>query len=111
MKDKVYFDQQSEDILKKLGEKNFIKTINYLNNILVHKHKWANAYLPIEFTGGVHTTNRGESMNSLMKRYIDSTSEMSDMIKFLEDYEKKSFLKTVVSKKVHPNSTKNTLCF
>jgi len=57
------------------------------------KTKWASAYLPMEFTGGVHTTSRGESMNSLIKRYIDSSSEMVDLIKFLNDYEHKYYLK------------------
>ena len=56
----------------------------------------------MEFTGGVYTTSRGESMNSLIKRYIDSSSEMVDLIKFLNDYEHKYYLR---EEKVKTNLT------
>ena len=83
------FEEEIKQIIELLKEKNFNKTIEYLNFQLKHKEKWAKAFLPFEFTGGIHTTSRAESMNSLIKRYIDSNSEVYDILEFLIDYERK----------------------
>ena len=45
--------------------------------------------MPSQFTGGVHTTSRIESLNSLVKKYLNSKAEISDLIKFLRDFERK----------------------
>ena len=93
------FDKQVSEILSKLEKNKLNKTISYLNGVLNLKYKWAAAYHPMEFTGGTHTTSRGESMNSLIKKYIDSTCEMTDFINFLIDFEKKYINET----KIEPN--------
>jgi len=46
----------------------------------------------LEFTGGINTTSRAESVNSLVKRYVDSNSEVNDILRFLIDYERKIIL-------------------
>jgi len=54
------------------------------------KNKWAEAFLPQSFTGGVHSTSRVESMNALVKRYVNSKNEISDFIRFLASFEQDS---------------------
>jgi len=73
-----------------LKEKDFIKSLNYLESLENIKTKWAESYLPQKFTGGVHSTSRAESINALLKRYVSSKSEITDCIRFFIDFEKKS---------------------
>jgi len=58
------------------------------------KEKWANAYKPLIFSGGAHTTSRAESTNALVKRYINKRSELSSMIELIADLDQSSAFKT-----------------
>ena len=72
-----------------LESKKFTRSCCYLERMYKVKQKWAETFLPTGFTGGVHTTSRSESMNALVKKYCNSNSEISDVIEFLEAFEKK----------------------
>jgi len=54
------------------------------------RKKLGEAFLPVKFTGGMHNTSHAESMNSLIKKYVNSKSEIYDLIVFLKDFEKTS---------------------
>jgi len=83
------FEQNFSDIKKVLEEKKFEKSLSYLNKMYQIKRKWVEAFLPDQFTGGVHTTSRVESLNALIKRYLSSKNEISDLIRFLKNFEEK----------------------
>jgi len=76
----------------------YTKSINYIKSRLEHKEKWADAYRPIMFTAGTHTTSRAESVNSSIKRYVNSRSELCALLVLIEDMEKGSaFRSSIVS--------------
>ena len=52
------------------------------------KNKWTRSYLPRVFTGGVHSISKVEAMNSLIKRYLNSKCEISDITNFLTQYKR-----------------------
>ena len=58
----------------------------------------ARSFLPWTFTGGVRTTSRVESVNNLIKRYVNSGSEVVDFIQFIIAFEKKLLMKSSKSK-------------
>jgi len=91
--------QEIEEMLKLKSQPNntYEKALKYLTEIKKEKEKWASAYRPLIFTGGVHTTSRAEAMNSLIKKYCSKTTEISALIDFIEDIEKNSSL---VKKKI-----------
>jgi len=84
------FEEVYSQIQKTLDEKKLTKSSNYLEKMHIIRKKWGEAFLPAKFTGGVHSTSRAESMNSLIKRYVNSKSEIYDLIVFLKDFEKTS---------------------
>ena len=89
------------EIKDTLESRKFAKSVNYIEKMYSIKEKWAEAFLPRRFTGGVHSTSRAESMNSLMKRYVSSKSEISDIIRFLGDFERKfAFEEIEISKEI-----------
>jgi len=90
IKDRETFEATYAEIMKDLKTRKFQKSINYLRKKYEIKHKWARRFLPWIFTGGVDTTSRAESINSLSKRFVDSTCELSDLIKFLVNFERKT---------------------
>ena len=108
---KEEFQKTYSEVQNSLEEKKFVKSINYLEKMYKIKEKWAEAFLPHYFTGGVHTTSRAESLNALIKKYLSSKNEISDMIRFLRDFENKfTFEKEDFSKegsKVENVSAKN----
>lgn len=64
------------------------KSQKYFKDILEFKTKWATSYCPVVFTAGVHTTSRAESVNRMVKRYVNQRSEVSAMIDLILDLEK-----------------------
>lgn len=90
--DQETFDKYIEDITKFLSDNKYSKSIDYLTKVLSYKEKWARSYHPLLFDGGITTTSRVESLNAAIKRYLDSRSEISDIIKFIEDSEKCEFI-------------------
>ena len=44
---------------------------------------------PPIFTAGIYTTSRAESKNTVIKKYVNSMSELCDFISFITDYDKK----------------------
>jgi len=84
------FEATYKEILDAFELKNLDKSKKYLESNSKIKHKWAASQLPWMFTGSVHTTSRIESINSLIKKFVNSSCEISDFIAFLIDFEKKS---------------------
>jgi len=62
------------------------------------RNKWARSFLLWTFTEGANTTSRAESVNSLIKRYVNSGSEVVDFIQFIIAFEKKLLMKSSKSK-------------
>ena len=67
------------------------------------KEKWAANYIPWTFIVGIRTSSRAESVNSVIKRYVNSKCEISNFIKFLIEFEKKK--KLLKRKKFIENNT------
>ena len=102
-KDQSSFFENSaviEQILKNRenikNKENEDKSLKYFQDICQYKEKWCDAFRPLIFTAGAHTTSRAESTNALIKRHLNKTSELSDFIRLIEylDQEKKSTIKT-----------------
>jgi len=55
------------------------------------KEKWANAYHPVLFTAETHTNSRAESLNSAIKKYLDSRSEVCAIMNLIENLEARYF--------------------
>lgn len=71
------------------------------------KLKWASCYVPPIFTAGVHTTSRAESINAVIKNYVNSNSEISDIFDFIIAFEQKLLMKTKMDEEkkkveIHP---------
>lgn len=98
------FNENYEALISKLKGKNLYKSINYLESMHTIKHKWAQSYLPWRFTGGIHTTSRAESINSLIKKFVNSNCEVSDLIRFLISFEKKFICETSNIKDLNKSS-------
>ena len=77
-----------------------MKSLNYIESMHEIKEKWAVSYIPWKFTAGIYTTSRAESINALIKRYVNSKCEITDMIKFLIDFEKKCAFQEFKSEKM-----------
>jgi len=101
-KDGIFFllrsSEDSSLFQEKKDQSKFLK--NILKNLLKDNPLKAlslgvsEAFLPNGFTRGIHTTSRAESMNALVKKFCNSESEISDIIKFLKAFgEKKLFSK------------------
>jgi len=81
------FDKKVQNIITFLQDKKLEKSNKYLEGLLGKKTQWARAYYECAFDGGVSTTSRVESWNSLLKKYLNSRSEISDIIKFITQIE------------------------
>ena len=71
-----------------LDEKELIKSKAYLENLLPKKTQGAKSQLSNIFNAEVFTTSRAESCNAIIKRYLNSKSEVSDLISFVLAFEK-----------------------
>ena len=73
--------------------------MHYLKNMYDIKTKLAISNLPHIFTGGIYTISRAESINALIKRFVNSNCQISDLIKFLIAFEKKNTFKSFKTEK------------
>jgi len=90
--DRETFSDYEKQIMKFLQDNNYSKSVEYLKNLLNCKGKWAKPYYPLIFDGGITTTSRVEGLNSAIKKYLNSKSEISDIITFISDSEKADYL-------------------
>ncbi len=70
------------------SNENYKKSQKYLHTLCKTKEKWADCYKPQVFTAGSNTTSRAESMNRVIKRYVNDKGEISailEVIKELDD--------------------------
>ena len=58
--------------------------VNYHNLINFNHEKWSLAYRSLIFNANISTTSRAESMNSILKSTLKSTSEFSEIFSFLQ---------------------------
>ena len=86
------FDDLCEEIQKALKSKKYTKSYQYFERICSIKEKWASCLVPKMFTVGIHTTSRIESVNAVIKKYVNSTSEISDILDFIIAFENKQKL-------------------
>ena len=98
--DQETFDKYQEEIIKFLTDHNYAKSLEYLKDLLNYKHQWAKAYYPLIFDGGISTTSRVESLNAEIKRYLNSKSEVSDIIEFITRSEKCEYLDKSLNKDI-----------
>jgi hypothetical protein len=52
------------------------------------KKEWVGCLLPPAFDVGIRTTSRAESNNNVIKKYVNSKSELSDLITLIIHFEK-----------------------
>ena len=83
------FDTIYEEAKTTFTDRKLNKSLSYLEKMYTCKEKWARSYYKAEFTGGIYTTSRAESVNSSIKKYVNSNCEISDFISFLKSIEKK----------------------
>ncbi|CAB5343108.1 unnamed protein product [Rhizophagus irregularis] len=62
----------------------FPDTVTYLKTLEKHKEKWAVCFNQNIFMAEMSTTQRAESMNNLMKGYINATTSMSTFLNAFE---------------------------
>lgn len=72
------------------SNESYKKAQNYMENLYKNKEKWADSCKPTIFTAGTNTTSRAESMNKHIKRYMDSSKELSEAINLIMDLDKSS---------------------
>ena len=72
-----------------LQGKDLNKSREYLEDLLKSKSKWAKSHHPLIFDAGIFTTSRAESCNALIKQYVNSRSEISDLMQFIVEFEEK----------------------
>ena len=89
---KEEFETIYKEAIKIFENRKLNKSKAYLERMYQCKEKWSRANFKGDFSGGIHTTSRAESINSLIKKYVNSNCEISDFIKFLQDFEKKSIV-------------------
>ena len=83
--EKQKFDETREELVEFLRAKDFKKSVEYLERLFIIKEKWSDAYRKRIFTAGTHTTSRAESINAVIKRYMNRTCEISGLIYLLEN--------------------------
>jgi hypothetical protein len=62
----------------------FPEAVSYLGTLEKYKEKWAMCFNQNVFMAEMSTTQRAESMNNLMKGYINATTSMSTFLKAFE---------------------------
>ena len=100
------FERTYEEVHKSLLSKKYTKSVEYLQRVYGLKLKWSTCYSPSKFPAGIHTTSRIESINSIIKHYVNSNSEISDLFDFILNFEKSLIykLETEESKKQNHNN-------
>jgi len=83
------------------------KSADYFEKICKLKLKWATCYTPQVFTAGIHTTSRIESINAVIKQYVNSNSEISNILDFMVAFEEKLQIKNEIEEEksveeIHP---------
>ena len=94
VKNKIKFEENYKEILEYLKRNKHDKTHKYIEAYYAKKERAQLIYAPPIFTAGIHTTSRAESTNSVIKKYVNSRSELCDFISFIIDYEKKMLLES-----------------
>ena len=92
LRDKTIFDQYTTDIIKFLTDNDLKKSKAYFDKVLERKDKWAPSCHESFFDGGITTTSRAESWNSHIKKYLNSKSEIWDLVEFILDVEGTNFI-------------------
>jgi len=88
---------ESKNYLQAQG---YEKSIEYIEGLLSKKVQWARAYYPEGFDGDISTTSRVESWNALIKVYLHSQSQVSDIVDFIKHVEKQcNFASTLEASK------------
>lgn len=90
------FDQNVSQITKFLKENRLNRSLDYFNKSLEIKEKWARSKYPICFEADMSTTSRAESLNASIKKYLNSKSEISDLIDFISESEKDKSLQSTI---------------
>ncbi|RYR50143.1 hypothetical protein Ahy_A07g036720 [Arachis hypogaea] len=57
---------------------------NYVNRMYGKRETWANAYLRDKFCAGFQTTSRCESINNVVKKFLQSKHTMLELVQNLE---------------------------
>ena len=94
VKNKIKFEEDYKAIVEYLEKNKHEKTHKYMEAYYAKKERAQLIYAPVIFTAGIHTTSRAESTNSVVKKYVNSRSELCDFISFIVDYEKKLLLES-----------------
>ncbi|CAG8462652.1 147_t:CDS:2 [Scutellospora calospora] len=82
------FDEYDEDNFKIQWEKlksDFPESVNYLSKMDKNIQQWAPCFNRKFFMADMTTTQRGESMNNLMKGYMDATTSLTAFLKAFEN--------------------------
>jgi hypothetical protein len=87
--EKSEFDDVVSEAKKYFEEHSLNKSKDYLNAVLEIKEKWSIAHHEVGFDANITTTSRAESTNAVIKRYLNSKSEVSDLRSFIADFENK----------------------
>jgi len=97
------FEEDVDDILKYLKDQEFTNSENYFKSALEKKSQWARAFHNPVFDADIITTSRIKSWNKIIKIYLNSRSEISDVINLITSIEEKcSFSrKTLLSKAMY----------
>lgn len=92
LKDRKVFDESVLQIQKFFLDNDLKKSKAYLETLLDKKEKWTPCYYESHFDGDITTTSRAESWNSHIKKYLNSRSEICDIITFIRNIEGTTFI-------------------
>jgi len=87
-KHKETFDENEKAAVKFLKDLDLKKSLDYLENLLKIKEKWARPYHLPYFDADITTTSRAESWNRHVKRFVGSRSEISHLVDFISNVDK-----------------------
>jgi hypothetical protein len=104
IEDRDKFNQIIADAKSYLALNKLNNTLRYIHRINEIREKWAVAYQPLIFNAGVLTTSQSESINSFIKKHLNSISEFSAIFEFLNEWER-----SLSSRILQGFSTKNPL--
>ena len=82
-----FFDDvyEFDEAIEYCSDNNLPSVVNYLNLINSYREKWSLAYRSSIFHANISTKSRAESMNSILKSTLKSTSEFSEIFFFFKD--------------------------
>ncbi|CAB4392780.1 unnamed protein product [Rhizophagus irregularis] len=92
-------------------KENFPDSKSHLERIDKIKEKWAPCFIRDTFLVDMTSTQRGESMNNLMKGYMDASHSLLDFLKAFESAleQRENDLQLAKYKQIHENVTFKTL--